>query len=535
MSFLRLRRAPLEPDSGEAITTEDDEPTASPVIRTTQPQQPQRYTPSIPLQMPLMNRSKSQEDPPGTSFIRMNHSSNSSGSRRDRATTYDTEEEDDDEILICSEVRPSKMEPREPPSPGVLPAAAVVPIAPTTKRSDPPEWTQSFIHHPVVTSTLSFTSVTTNAATSSTASTTQRRGVPKEIIPQRQLDVPPPRKFDKDRNLISNAPLHGPTRSPEVTLVADSVTSNVAACCNNEAHHHAPPPPSQRLTPPPPPFLDRHDTTVLAPPDPTNPPLLPSLETHGLFSIHRSVQFASVQIHEHIILDTSGESEASQNFVAGSTLKTPDDYSPSTMKSFGSRSKQSDPPSSVLSVVSTVDEYEAQRVPHRRQWKDQEKRSGQFNNERATNRRIPSIRAASSTNSFLIHEGGSVAQQQQDSEYVSVQELAPPKSFSRIGHSTAQQEPLSQNAHDILETYQQSFIDDVSHDAPLSLAAANRNKSSTRRPPAIGRRSVSAPIISTTRQKSSSSSQPERGLFRRLFSKKMTTWWNERTHSLKNL
>jgi hypothetical protein len=314
-----------------------------------------------------------------------------------------------------------------------------------------------------------------------------------------------------------------------VTLVADSVTSNVAAaCCNNEVHHPAPPPPSQRLTPPPPPpFLDQHDTTVLAPPDPTNPPLLPSLETHGLFSIHRSVQFASVQIHEHIILDTSGESEASQNFIAGSTLKTPDDYSP-TMKSSGTRSKQSDPPSSVLSVVSTVDEYEAQRVPHRRQWKDQEKRSGQkFNaaaNERATNRRIPSIRAASSTNSFLIHEGGSVAQQQQqhDSEYVSVQELAPPKSFSRIGHSTAQQEPLSQNAHDILETYQQSFIDDVSHDAPLSLAAANRNKSSTRRPPAIGRRSVSAPIISTTRQKSSSS-QPERGLFRRLFSKKMTT------------
>ncbi len=499
MSFLRLRRKPLEPDSGEAIATEDDTPTTSPTTQRQQQQQQPYYTPSIPLQMPLMNRSKSQEDPPGTSFIRMNHSSSS---RRDRATTYDTEEEDDDEV--CCEVRPSEMEPQEPPSPPVVPE-----LISHIKRCDPPELTRS-ITHPIVTS--SSTSATTNASTTTMNDPLplKRRGVPTEIIPKTKLDVPLPRKFDKDRNLISNAPLDGPTRSPEVTLVADSVTSNVV-CFNEPLNHHP--------HPQPPPYWDPDDTTaVMAPPEQLNPPLLPSLESNGPFSIHRSVQFASVQIHEHIILDTSGDSESSQNFLAGLTLKTPHDYSP-PLKSSGNRSKQSDPPPSVFPVVSTVDEYEAQRVPHRRRLNDQEKRSGQSNaaaNESTTNRRIPSIRAASSTNSFLIHEGGSMAQ---DSEYVSVQELAPPKDSSRIGRTA--QEPLSQNAHDILETYQQSFIDDVEtgQDAPFSsFAAANRSTgSTTRRPPSIGRRSVSAPII-TTRQKSSQ--QPERGLFRRLFSKK---------------
>lgn len=480
MSFLRLRHPPLEPDSGEETTSEADP--SSPFV-------PHHRTPTIPLQMPLMIRTKS-EDPPGTSFILMN---------RNRITTFDTaaEEEDDD---VSSAFNSSKATVEDPPPPRLVPEAT----SPMIKRNDPPELTQNNNSSDVA-------NTSTSSTTSSFPPQQNNRDVPNEIVPKPQLDVPLPKRFDKDRNLISNAPLGGTTRSPEVTLVSSSTISNVVFSKeqNDQIWNHR-----------------SHE--INEPAQTESKLLIPSIEPDPdkvSYSMHRSVQFANVQIHEHIILDTSGDSENSQNyFVDSNPLPHTLTDGHSILKQ---SKKQNDPPSSTLSVVSTVDEYEAQREPHRRRLKEQEKRSGTSNAAGSRSeqlRRILSISTSNSSSKFPIHDNNS-AIYGNASDYVSVQELEP-KEQSRIGASRTEEEqpPLSQNANDIFEAYQQSFIEvDPGEQQPA--ASTRQNQQQRQRPQSLSnsRRSVSAQSLSRSAAKKSQR-QPQhedgRGLFRRFFHKK---------------
>ena len=235
-------------------------------------------------------------------------------------------------------------------------------------------------------------------------------------------------------------------------------------------------------------------------------------------------------------------SESSLNFKVSSSSPrvSTTDQPPPLMKS--SR-KQSDPPPSVLSMVSTVDEYEARREPHRRRLKEQEKRSGKPNatdNRSDQLRRILSIGTIANTgaksSSFLIpgnntkhnnNTNNSVALNNA-SDYVSVQELIPPKEQSRIGKSSRvaeeQQPPLSQTSNDIFEAYQQSFIGSEQGDYPSPVATTtsstrqSNRQQQLRRPRPINRRSVSAPVVTKSQQPPPPSEG--RGLFRRFFPKK---------------
>jgi hypothetical protein len=473
----------LEPDSGEETTSEVD-PT-SPI--------PSHYrTPPLPQPLPLMNRSKS-EDPPGTSFILANHT---------RITTYDTaveEEEDDDDDdeeeteadgSSSFQVSTTTVE-VQPPAP---PPAVVI------KRNDPPELTTTS----TVTQKTSSISSTSSSLIPQTKCCNAGSHVPTEVVPKAKLDVPL-KKFDKDRNLISNAPLDGPTRSPEVTLVADSSKTNqVFSKEQNDQHHwnHTP--------------GELQETTLV----------IPSMEKgldHLSHEIHRSVHFSNVHIHEHLILDTSGDSESSLSFVVSSS---PPVSTTNQLPQLKSSRTQNDPPPSVLSMVSTVDEYEARREPYRRRLKEQEKQSGKSN---ATDSRSDQLRrilsigttAATTTTSFLIHDNNNnnnAVALNNASDYVSVQELVP-KEQSRIGASRVeeQQPPLSQNANDIFEAYQQSFIGSEQGDYPSpATATTTSSRTKHRRPRPINRRSVSAPVA----PKSPQLPAEGRGLFRRFFPKK---------------
>jgi hypothetical protein len=477
MSFLRLRHPPLEPDSGEETTSEAD-PT-SPFV-------PHHRIPTMPLQMPLMIRTKS-EDPPGTSFILM---------KRSRITTYDTAaEEEEDEEDGSSAFDSSKAAVEEPP-PQLAPAATSTMI----KRNDPPELTQNNIAN-----------TSTSSTTSSFLTQQSNRDVPTEVVPKPQLDVPLPKRFDKDRNLISNAPLGGTTRSPEVTLVSSSTVSN--AVFSKEQNDQ---------------IWNHRSHEINEPVQKESKLFIPSIEPDPdkvSYSMHRSVQFANVQIHEHIILDTSGDSENSQNYFVDSNPL------PHTLVDCHSilkqSKKQNDPPSSTLSVVSTVDEYEAQREPHRRRLKEQEKRSGTANAAGSRSeqlRRILSIGTNNSSSKFPIHDNNS-AIYGNASDYVSVQELEP-KEQSRIGASRTEEEqpPLSQNANDIFEAYQQSFIE-VDQGEQQPAVSTRQNQQQRQRPQSLSntRRSTSEPSLPRSAAKKSQrqpQQQEGRGLFRRFFHKK---------------
>jgi hypothetical protein len=183
--------------------------------------------------------------------------------------------------------------------------------------------------------------------------------------------------------------------------------------------------------------------------------------------------------------------------------------------------------------VSTVDEYEAQREPHRRRLKEQEKRSGNSNvgsNRTDHLRRILSI-STSSASSFTkaknydkndtVHGSAS--------DYVSVQELEP-KEQSRIGLSRideTQQTPLSETANDIFEAYQQSFIGVEQEEQQITTSTRQHQSSQRHRPKSITNagRSVSAPSLLRSGTKKSQQPHPQqqhegRGLLRRFFHKK---------------
>ena len=487
MSFLRLRHPPLEPDSVEETTSEADP---------TSPISSHYRTPSMSLQMPRMNRSKS-EDPPGTSFIRMN---------RNRITTYDTAVEDEDDDG-SSAFGASNTTLELPPLGSTATAESSSPPTTTSyiRRDDPPELSQTNTSNPVVTSSILSTSTS-----SSLLPQYKSRGVPTEIVPKPQLDVPLPKIFDKDRNLISNAPLHGPTRSPETTLVSSSTISSAVKSENNHLLSHRSDDIHKILQP------DSKLFIPLVEPEPDPDPVKTSL------SMHRSVQFANVQIHEHITLDTSGDSENSQNYYIDSQPFSPDGHS--ILKP---PRRQNDPPPSVLSIVSTVDEYEARREPYRRRLKEQEKESGTSKTVGSRTdqlRRILSIGTNSSSSTLQIHDSNSSSIQINASDYVSVQELVP-KEQSRIGTSRTveEQPPLSENANDIFEAYQQSFIE---VDQGEQQVTTNARQQQRQRPQSLihTRRSVSVPSLSRSAAQQPPPQRHEphegRGLFRRFFPKK---------------
>lgn len=282
------------------------------------------------------------------------------------------------------------------------------------------------------------------------------------------------------------------SRSPEVTLVEQYTVSNSATPTQDGPTY------SQSQINPDAPSYQSHSSSVLQPEAP-----LPKYEPNNGSAFSKSVQFSNVHVHETVVLDHSYISNESGSFLSLSK----------------SSKRQSDPPSMVSEAVRTVDEYEAQRQPQRRRYKQEGKSPG--NKTNIVNRRDELRRILSSgTASSLIIPSNKPTTSLRDSqsnisEYIHIQELAPKQSHGsgRNGGPSLDvglNKPISQNADDIFQEYQRSFIQVEDEQEQTN------NATRTQR----GLWSSNSRSAPTSQQRQQQPSKSSFGLLRRFFPKK---------------
>jgi hypothetical protein len=325
---------------------------------------------------------------------------------------------------------------------------------------------------------------------------------------RQQLDAPLEHHQQKplDRNLNLNRSSFRGSRSPEVTLVEQYTVSNAATSLilQGELFQNS----LEQLQ-----FQSLQSSSISSSfsPEAALPMLEPiNSDSAPSCSMHKSVHFAVVQVHETTIIDGSYISTDSANSNHFDAEQRHNPYH--NIKVTKSSSwRQNDPPSSESLTVHTVDEYEAQRQPQSRRYK-QEGRVPKSNG----GSRKDELRRILSTGTTTIATLSSIGTSRSNiSEYVSVQELVPKQLNGRESTNVESNPPLSENANDIFQEYQRSFIlDEEQQQQPNDSTRIQRGPwlSNSRSIPSLSRNIAAQPSQQQQSQRT--------GLLRRFFPKK---------------